>query len=274
MERIEADDTRALELPRAEFLAALAHELRTPLAALRVSFDLLRDPRAVGTDPGEHRRLAETIERSMERLERHVTDMLEIGYLKRHTLALHSERIDAETPVVAALDAIGQHAAQRRVSIDLTLEEDLPLFTADPGRLAQVLTNLLVSAIKFSPLDSSVGLRVSTAPAARQGAAAIPRREEGIDADEGAERAEEIVFSVSDRGPGIAEEHRRKIFWPFYEVPRRHGEGAAGTGLGLSIAQSLVELHGGRLWVESDGKEGAAFRFTIPIGQDDEDPGG
>ena len=274
MERVEADDTRALELPRAEFLAALAHELRTPLAALRVSFDLLRDPAAADTDPGEHRRLVETIERSMERLERHVTDMLEIGYLKRRALALRSERIDAETPVVAALDAIGRNAAQRRVSIDLTLDEGLPLFTADPGRLAQALTNLLVSAIKFSPLDGSVVLHVSTAPVAVGEAAGTPGREGRIDAGEGAGRAEEIVFSVSDRGPGIAEEHREKVFWPFYEVPRRHSEGAAGTGLGLAIAQSLVELHGGRLWVESDGEEGAAFRFTIPIGQDDEDPGG
>ena len=274
MERTHVDNSRADEVASAEFLAMLAHELRTPLAALRVSFDLLRDPNATGTDPGEHRRLVETIDRSVQRLERHVTDMLEIGYLKRDALALRNERIDAETPVVAALDAIRQHAVQRRVTIDLTLEEDLPQFTADPERLAQVLTNLLVNAIKFSPLDGSVVLDVSTAPAAIEETGRAPGQDREVDAGEGPRRPKEMVFSVSDRGPGIAEEHREKVFWPFYEVPRRHSEGAAGAGLGLAIAQSLVELHGGRLWVESTGEDGVTFRFTIPIGQGDEDPGG
>ena len=82
-----------------------------------------------------------------------------------------------------------------------------------------------------------------------------------------------MIFSVSDRGPGIAEEHKDKIFWPFYQVPRRHSEGAGVAGLDLAIAHSLIELHGGRMWAESDGGNGTTFRFSVPIGQDDEDPG-
>jgi len=273
MERADVDGGRAGELPSAEFLATLAYELRTPLSALRVSFDLLRDPSAANADAEEHRRLVETIGRSLQRLEQHITDMLEIGYLNNNTLGLRSERIDVGTPVVAALDATRQHAVQRRVAIDLTLEQDLPQFRADPGRLAQVLTNLLLNAIRLSPIDGSVVLDVSTAPTAVDEA-----RKEGGEGgedslEEGPRRPEEMIFSVSDRGPGLAEEYAEKVFWPFYPVPRRHSDGVAGAGLGLAIARSLVELHGGSMWVESDGEEGTTFRFSVPIGQDDEDTG-
>ena len=215
MERAQDDGSRADELAGAEFLATLAHELRTPLSALRVSFDLLRDPRAADANAEEHRRLVETIDRSLQRLERHVTDMLEIGYLKRNALALRSERMDAGTPIATALDATRQHAVQRRVTIDLTLEEDLPQFRADPGRLAQVLTNLLMNAIKLSPVDGSVLLDISTAPAPA-GETRKTWTGDGEDSPaEGPRRSKEMIFSVSDRGPGIAEEHKDKIFWPF-----------------------------------------------------------
>ena len=273
MEPADVDQRRADELPRAEFLAALAHELRTPLAALRVSLDLLRDPRSGGTDAEERRRLMETIGRGVQRLEQHVTDMLEIGYLRRNTLALRRERVEPSSAVVTALDVTRQHAIQRRVTIDLTLEQDLPELSADPDRLTQVLANLLTNAIKFSPLGGSVGLAVSAAPAAVDESGQTADAGEGGSPAEGNAPPREMVFSVSDQGPGIAEEYRERIFWPFYEVPRRRSEGAAGTGLGLAIAQSLVELHGGRLWVESGVEEGTTFRLAIPIGEDDEDPG-
>lgn len=272
MERAHVDDTRASGLATAGFLAALAHELRTPLSALRVSLDLLRDPDA-SANAEEHRRLAETIDRSLERLERHVTDMLEIGYLERKTLALRSERIDVGTLVAEALDATRQYAIQRRVTIDLTLEDDLPQFKADPARLAQVLTNLLTNAIKFSPLDSSVGLDISTATATTGEAGNTLGEGREDDPADGTGRPTTIVISVSDRGPRIAEGDRGQIFKPFYQVPRRHSEGGAGVGLGLAIAHLLVELHDGRLWVESGEDDGAIFRLGIPIGQDDEDTG-
>ena len=272
MERAHVDDTRASGLATAGFLAALAHELRTPLSALRVSLDLLRDPDA-SANAEEHHRLAETIDRSLERLERHVTDMLEIGYLERKALALRKERIDVGTLVAEALDTTRQYAIQRRVTIDLTLEDDLPQFNADPARLAQVLTNLLTNAIKFSPLDSSVGLDISAAPATAGEAWNTPGQDGGDNRADDTGRPTTIVVSVSDRGPRIEEGDKGKIFQPFYQVPRRHSEGGAGAGLGLAIAHLLVELHGGRLWVESGEDDGATFRLRIPIGRDDEDPG-
>ena len=210
MELVNVEDNRVAELARAEFLAELAHELRTPLSALRVSLDLLRDPNAPSS-PEEHRRLVETIDRSLQRLERHVTDMLEIGYLERNAPVLRSERIDVGTPVAEALDATTQHAMQRNVAIDLALEGDLPRFTADPARLAQILTNLLTNAIKFSPLGGRVELDVSTAAVPADGGGRTSGRD--TDTDPGPSR--EIVISVKDRGPGVAEGDQEKVFQPF-----------------------------------------------------------
>ncbi|MBM3956666.1 MAG: HAMP domain-containing histidine kinase [Gemmatimonadetes bacterium] len=273
MESPHVDDSPAGGPDSAEFLAAIAHELRTPLSALRVALDLVRDPRTDAVHPEDDRRLWETIDRSLQRLEQHITEMLEIGYLRNNTLRLRKERIDAAGPIAAALDASRQYAVQRRVTIDLTLEDNLPELRADPGRLAQVLATLLTNAIKFSPLDSSVALEVSSSPSAG-GEIATTAGNGGSNASPGGpQRLAHVVFSVRDRGPGIAEQHRKEVFQPFRHTPRRKAEAAVG-GLSLAIAHALIALHGGRLWVESDGSEGAAFCFSIPVEEDDEGSGG
>jgi len=266
MQQADIDEKAAAELADAESLSILAHELRTPLSALRVSFDLLRDPDTADTDTAEHRRLVDTMDRSIQRLERQVTDLLEVGYLNSGALALRLERVDIESPIAAALEMVRQQVVQRRIIIDLVLPESLPPLNADPVRVEQVLTNLLTNAIKFSPLGGSVTIDISIGEESKGATDGAPVQDPPANPM--------MVISVTDQGPGIESQYRDRVFLPFYQIRRASDRsGGAGVGLGLPIARSLVEMHGGRMWVADADASGTTMRFTMPIGQDDEGSG-
>lgn len=255
----EDEHTLARSAVNAGFVITLATELRTPISSLRVSFDLLKDPDAVRNNPEESKRLIGNIERSISRLERQASDLLEVGYINTGSLSLIKQPINMSEPILAAIDISRSSAALRQVAIELEMEPDVPRVVADGFRLTQIMTHLLSNAIKFAPVGESVVISLSSGnddAADNSGNNQSPVEED---------QTESVIVRVTDSGPGIREAHFERIFEPFYRITGEGIEGGAGVGLGLSIVKGLVELHGGRVWVRSTPREHTEFGFSIPL---------
>jgi signal transduction histidine kinase len=243
----------------AGFVITLATELRTPISSLRVSFDLLKDPEAVRNNPEESKRLVGNIERSIARLERQASDLLEVGYINTGSLSLIKQPINISEPILAAIDISRSTAALRQVAIELEMEPDIPRVIADGFRLTQIMTHLLSNAIKFAPVGESVVISLSSGHAEESG----PYEENSQKNANG--EPDSLVVRVTDHGLGIRDAHFEHIFEPFYRITGEGIEGGAGVGLGLAIVKGLVELHSGKVWVHSTPRESTEFGFSIPL---------
>lgn len=250
-----------------EFLSNLAHQLRSPLSSLRVWVDLLKDPSAI-KNPADLRKLVDGIDRSTNRLERQITDVLEAGYLQAGTLTISPRPVDLLDAVTEAIAHSEQAARARKVSIGLHAEDTGLMAMADRSRLLQIVESLVSNSIKFSTVGSSVTINISaerpeTAPmegsqasVGAGGVSTMVARPE-IDGDA-------VYVTIRDSGPGVEPSLHREIFKPFYRTKRAGAPGGGGAGLGLVIALGLVKLHGGELWLRSDSGEGAEFGFSLP----------
>lgn len=233
-EASEAQALRETDRLKNEFLAAVSHELRTPLTVVLGALELLGKQGGAVSDAG--RRLVAQAERHAQRLTRSVSELLEIAQLQDAKVQLEREFVECDAllvDVASAHEPLAETRSQR-----LVVEgEPVPRAYVDRNRLQQVLGNLVSNAVRYSPEGATIGLAVCL-------------------------RDKELVFSVTDQGPGIPPEERERVFDKFVRL-RRDRNVPGGTGLGLAIAKSLVELHGGRIWVE-DGPRGARFLFAIP----------
>jgi len=227
------------QLPAAvvdELFSILSHELRAPLTTIKgASRTLLRH--AAALDPAASRQLLSDIDQEADRLHRLVDNLLELARagVGRHALRAEATAVDALIRRVVA-DATPR-AGTRRLRVRASA--DLPRPSIDPVRIEQVLRNLVDNAVKFSSPDGLIDVS-----AAVQGDA--------------------IVVAVRDDGPGVAPEYHQRVFERFFRVEPQ-STGVAGAGLGLAICKRFVELHGGRIAVESRAGQGATFRFTLPL---------
>jgi signal transduction histidine kinase len=228
-----------------EMAAGLAHEIRNPLAGMEILTGLLR--RRLGDQP-EALALVQELSAEIRRAAQTVTESLEFV----RPVALRCDLVD---PIELLEESLA--LARSRVPFDGDVERDyaelLPALHADGERLECVLTNLLVNAMeameeaKSEPRWLRLGVRVERAE----------------DLDAGAEREPELVFSVADAGPGIPDELRERVFYPFFTTKE------AGTGVGLAQAQKIIAGHGGRLELSGDGDGGALFRVRLPLAPDE-----
>jgi PAS domain S-box-containing protein len=221
-----------------EFLATMSHELRTPLNAILGWATLLRTGHH--TEAAREKALA-TIERNAKTQARLIDDILDVSRIISGKLRLVVKRHDVAAIVNAAVDIVRPAASAKSIDLVVLVDENAGFISADFDRLQQVVWNLLINAIRFTPPHGKV--TVST---------------ERIDG--------EVVLRVSDTGVGIAPEHRRHVFERFRQVDssttRKHG----GLGLGLAIVRHLVELHGGTVEAESGGTgKGATFTVRLPV---------
>jgi signal transduction histidine kinase len=237
----------ALEQLRTDLLSTVAHELRTPLTAVRTSIGLLLDHSV--EPPAELReQLLQTISQSAERMQRLITDVLDLTRFRLGVMQLQLRRFDAvglAREVAAPLRPLLDSRQQR-------LELDVPAgpvwVYGDHRRLEQALTNLLSNAHKFSPNGSLIQLTV-----ARQG--------------------QEVAWTVTDRGVGIAPEARPRLFERFFSAATDAAGHRAGTGLGLPLALAIAQAHRGTVDVESELGQGSTFTLRVPAagppGEDD-----
>jgi signal transduction histidine kinase len=233
-ERAHSDEALAT---RDEFMGIVSHDLRNMLSAV-VGFAALIEQGIVQPDRADEVGMyARRIQRAGGRMNRLVGDLVDVASIEAGALAVTREVADPTHVVNEAVDTLhAQAAASGIILVAKTTAAPAP-FGFDPARILQVLTNLISNAIKFTPVNGSIVVRL-----------------EHIEND--------AVFAVQDSGMGIAAEHLETIFVRFAQVRKNDRRGA---GLGLFISKCIVQGHGGRIWAESELGRGTTFRFTLPI---------
>jgi signal transduction histidine kinase len=231
-DRLEAERLEALDRLRNDFIATVSHDLRTPLTAARAGLAMLemRMAEHLGSDDRE---LLETSRRNVEYLHILIGDLLTFNQLEAGVLRLEREPLDLRAVVAAAMRVVYPLVQEKGQVLELDLAEPLP-YEGDARRLEQVLVNLLANAHQHTPNGTSIRLAGRVA-------------------------AGEVRLTVSDDGGGIPVEEQEAIFRRFHRLDAI----GDGSGLGLAIARRIVELHGGRLWVESAPGQGAHFHLAL-----------
>ena len=235
------DKSRQLEVAsrhKSQFLANMSHELRTPLNAILGYTELVLD--GIYGDVSEKiRDVMGRVDRSGRHLLGLINDVLDLSKIEAGQLSLALADYSLTDVVQTVLTSVESLAAEKKLALKSTLASDLPRGRGDDRRLAQVLLNLVGNAIKFTETGE---VRLEA------------RCSDG-----------EFVVAVADTGPGISEADQQRIFEEFQQVDDSATRKKGGTGLGLSIARRIVELHGGRIQVESAPGRGATFTVTLPI---------
>ncbi len=245
--RKEAEEAlREADRRKDEFLATLAHELRNPLAPIRNAVEILK---RVGPPDPVLTRNRDVISRQVQHMARLLDDLLDVSRITRNKLELHPERIDLADVVWAAIETsrplIDRHEHQLTVNLPA---ESVPL-DADPVRLAQVFSNLLNNAARYTDRGGSIWLTAC--------------REDG-----------NVVVSVRDNGRGIDAEMLGRVFDLFAQAEPALQRSQSGLGIGLSLVKGLVEMHGGRVEARSDGAgKGAEFIVHLPVALSESTPG-
>lgn len=235
----------AAERAKSRFLATVSHELRTPMTSVKGYLDLLIKGMA-GEINATQKRFLSTIKINADRMVNVINNMIYISELESAPLQLNVKPTDVAEQIKEAVAAIQEQLEVRDLALSLEVPEDLPPVQADPIRLRQVLDNLLSNACKFTYPGGQIKVEV--------------RRYE----DDGVEA---LRVAVADTGVGIAPAEQEKVFEPFYRAESPLEVEASGVGVGLTIARSLVQAHGGRMWLESEPGRGSVFYFTLPLAE-------
>ena len=228
-EAVEAETLRRSDAIKTTLLRAVSHDLRSPLTAIRAASDGLSSS-AIELGPEDRGELLETIRLETRRLERLVSNLLDLSQLEVGAARPRPELWTIDTLVGSALDDLGSEARRVRVAIPA----DLPPVRVDAGQIERVLANVLENALRFTPVEESVEVTAR-------------------------ETRAEVEIRVVDRGPGLSKEDAERVFEPF----ERAG-GGQGSGLGLAIARGFAQANASRLWVESRPGRGATFVLALP----------
>lgn len=219
---------------RSALFNSLSHDLRTPLASIIGAVTSLLEGDKV-FDAATRRELLQTIKQEASRMNRFVSNLLDMARLESGLLKLRQEWVDIEDVIGVATSRLGEALKSRPLTIKV--DPHLPLIKADFLLIEQVLVNLLDNALKYSPPGSEILLTVSC--------------KDGW-----------MEIAVSNKGPRLSSEDLERIFDKFYRLPTSPAVG--GTGLGLAICKGIVEAHGGRIWA-SNHPEGLTITFTLPL---------
>lgn len=238
-----------------ELIAAISRELRTPLTVIKRCTDLL--VAGLGGDlNNSHREFVEIIRNNTNRMVGVTDNLITLSELEAGVL--YSPAVIDIAPIVReAINTIRPQLLKRRLSIGNRLPDHIPPVIGDPRLLRQVLDNLLSNACKFTPLGGYVEVNATVVPSG-----VVGHRDLGY-----------LVVDVSDTGVGIPAAELSKIFTRFYRAENPLSIEAGGAGIGLTVAKDLVDLHGGRIWVDSEVGKGSAFTCMIPLARWDREPG-
>lgn len=227
-----------LEQMRRDFVANVSHEMRTPLSLVRGYVEALQD--RLDSSPARREEILGIIRREMDRLDRLVSDLLELARLDSGQLRLETEPVALEPLVLYVIRKLRPLSERVGVTICPEIPPGLPPLLADPDRLDQVMVNLLDNAVRHSPAGGTVTISARV-------------------------RGDRVAVRVCDRGPGVPPAERALVWERFYRGRTgRRGE-AGNAGLGLAIVRGIVSAHGGEVWVEEPPGGGCAFCFTLPV---------
>ncbi len=242
MVSVLSDVTKQKELDRlkSNFVANVTHELRTPLVAVGKSITLILQQTA-GQLNEQQTQLLSIADRNLKRLTLLINDLLDLSKLEAGKMVISPGKVSVEKIITEAVAALKTWAETRNISLSADIGPALPEVNADHDRVIQVLNNLIGNAIKFTPPGGSITVRASASVGSSS-----------------------VEVGVKDTGIGMTKENCAKIFDKFYQTGDKGANDVSGTGIGLSIAKEIVELHGGKIWVESEKGKGTEFIFTLP----------
>ncbi len=263
-------ERQLVERMKDEFVSVVSHELRTPLTSIHGSLVMLHSG-LLSVESERGKRLLEIAVDSTDRLVRLINDILDIERIESGKVTMAKQDCDAADLMTEAANVM--QAMAERYGVTLTVETISARLWADPDRMIQTLTNLLSNAIKFSPTDGTVwltaevGNREDAHGVATATLTGIENREESssLPTPYSLLPTPYITFQVKDQGRGIPADKLETVFERFQQVDASDSRHHDGTGLGLAICRSIVQQHGGRIWVESTLGEGSTFYFTLPI---------
>jgi two-component system phosphate regulon sensor histidine kinase PhoR len=236
-------DFKRLEKIKADFIANVSHELRTPLTAIKGYTETLEEE--AYESPEDQKHFLRIIKRHTDRLINIVSDLLVLSEvesrdsLSRESASNDLEEININESIKSSLDALRSKAQEKRIDISYSTDEDAHKIKANRFLLEQMFINLIDNAVKYTPENGKVDVRVS--------------RENS-----------HILTEISDTGIGIPKEHLPRIFERFYRVDKTRSRNLGGTGLGLSIVKHIVIMHGGKIEVHSEEGKGSRFSITLP----------
>jgi len=228
---------REMDKKKSEFVAIVAHDLRTPITSIMGFADTLTDKEFKLTIQ-EKEEYLNIIRYESHRLSRLIADFLDISKIEDNRMGLDIKKKNVSELIRKALNSINTKA--KGVTLSLESEENFREVYLDADRITQVIQNLIGNALKYSPQNSVIKVLLKQNPS-------------------------EIRINVIDHGPGIPDEYKEKIFEKFYRGDDDISKKERGSGLGLAIAKSIIEMHGGRIWVEDATPSGSCFIITLPV---------
>jgi PAS domain S-box-containing protein len=231
---------------KSDFLAKMSHELRTPLNSI-IGFSEILEAESVGPLSDKQHRYVANVLLSGRNLLQLINDILDLSKVEAGRMELLTAPLAVEEAIAQARELVGPLADKKGLQLDVAVAPALPPLLADPAKFKQIMLNLLSNAIKFTPEGGRVGMSARLLPGSGNGAGPLA-----------------VEVAVSDTGIGIAPENLERIFKEFEQVGSDPLKNSEGTGLGLALTRKLVQLHGGRVWVESTPGLGSIFRFSMP----------
>ncbi len=234
------DITQFKELDRlkSDFIATVSHEFRTPVTSINMSVDIL-DQELLGPLTSKQKELVSAAKEDCYRLTKLARELLQLSKLESGRVQVRDEPLNIRDVVDATLRPLRIQFQEKKVTLEADVPANLPTIVADEQQLSWVISNLVTNALKYTEAGGSVTVRGSAEPGT-------------------------LRLEVRDTGVGIAREHLDHIFDKFVQVRNAAGTTPGSVGLGLAIANEIVEMYGGKIWVESEVGEGSTFGFTLP----------
>lgn len=233
----DAKERDRIERMKDDFVLTVSHELRTPVTVVKGFAEMLMAEKRLSTN---QREAAEVIAESATQLQGLIQDLLDLARSDAGKLTIRPEPTDPG----ALVKRVGRHTRpafqEKGQKLTVSVDKDLPEVEADPGRVEQVLSNLLTNANKYAPEGAKVRMSAS-------------------------KNGKAVEFEVSDDGPGLTKQQLEHAFERFWRAESGESQAVGGTGLGLAISKSLVDLHGGSISAEPNEGRGVTFRFALPI---------
>jgi PAS domain S-box-containing protein/diguanylate cyclase (GGDEF)-like protein len=240
------DITKEKEIDRmkSELISNVSHELRTPLTTIKEGIALVVDG-SLGPINADQKAALAIAKQDIDRLARLINDLLDISKIEAGRMELKKSSVDISSLAEEVLFSFQNQAGKKHIQLKTCLKRGLPPLYIDPDKISQVLANLISNGIKFTPENGSITLGVK-------------------------DKGKEVEISMADTGVGISQDNMARLFDRFSQFNRVYGPGERGTGLGLAISKEIVEMHGGRISVESEVGKGSTFTFSLPqISRDD-----
>ena len=225
---------KELDFAKTNFIATVSHELKTPIASIKMSVQLLEKPQT-GQTNDDQKQLIESIKDDSQRLLKITGELLELSQLETGNIQLNMEKSSPTEIVNYAIEAVQKQAEQKQITIVIDSEKNLPEVKADLEKTAWVLINFLTNAIRYAPENSVIKIHLKT-------------------------EKNQLVFQVIDKGQGIDNRYQAKVFDKYFQIPGSH---KSGTGLGLAISKAFIEAQNGIIGVESKLGLGSTFYFKL-----------